>query len=292
MKAASSGLLSLLASRQFFSVDLFLFNLNGGAQLRYCSGDKEIVWNALTWNAGNTTGPYFIREGNNARCHWRAGIEVDTLTFDVMPGTSSIAGVPFLAAIQRGAFDGAELTLYRAFMPTYGNTAEGTVTMFAGRVAEIDIGDSVASFSVNSHLELLNQKLPRNLYQAGCLNTLFDAGCGLNSGGFAVTGITAADSQAYSIRANLAQETGYFDLGRITFTSGANSGLSRTVKAYSKGTPSTISLIAPFPSAPSVADNFTIYPGCDKQQSTCAAKFANLNRFRGFPYIPENSTAV
>jgi uncharacterized phage protein (TIGR02218 family) len=39
-------------------------------------------------------------------------------------------------------------------------------------------------------------------------------------------------------------------------------------------------------------DSFSIYPGCDKQQSTCQNKFANLINFRRFPYIPENSTAV
>jgi uncharacterized phage protein (TIGR02218 family) len=53
-----------------------------------------------------------------------------------------------------------------------------------------------------------------------------------------------------------------------------------------------IDLIAPFPVIPLVGDAFTIYPGCDKQQSTCATKFGNLIHFRGFPYVPENSTAV
>lgn len=42
----------------------------------------------------------------------------------------------------------------------------------------------------------------------------------------------------------------------------------------------------------SAGDAFTIYPGCDKQQSTCSAKFNNLIHFRGFPYVPENSAAV
>jgi uncharacterized phage protein (TIGR02218 family) len=292
MKTASTGLLALLASRQFFAVDLFQFTLTGGATLNYCSGDQDITWNSIVWNAGGTTGPYLIREGARAKCHWKTGIEVDTLVFDVLPSSSTIQGLPFLTAVQQGVFDGAEMTLYRAFMPSYGNTAEGTVLMFAGRVAEIDVGRSLATFTVNSHLELLNQNLPRNLYQAGCLNTLFDAACGLNAESFAIIGVAGATSLAYNIKATLSQESGYFDLGKIVFTSGLNNGLSRTVKTYVKGTPGSVHLIAPFPNAPSVGDSFKLYPGCDKRQNTCSDKFNNLARFRGFPYIPENATAV
>lgn len=292
MKSASTGLIALLASRQFFAVDLFQFTLTSGQPLHYCSGDRDIAWNAITWSAGAGAGPYFIREGNSAKCHWKIGVEVDSLVFNVMPGTSTINGLPFLVSVQRGVFDGAELTLYRAFMPMYGDTAEGTVIMFAGRVAEIEIGNSQASFTVNSHLELLNQKLPRNLYQAGCINTLFDTACGLNAASFAVAGNAVAGSLTHSVNAMLAHETGYFDLGKITFTSGANNGLSRTVKTYVKGTPCSLRISSPLPSAPAVGDAFTLYPGCDKQQNTCSGKFVNLPRFRGFPYIPENATAV
>lgn len=292
MKTASPGLLALLASRQFFVADLFLFTLSGGQQLRYCSGEADITWDNATWSTGGTSGPYFIREGNNARCRWKTGVEVDTLVFDVIPGSASIAGLAFPSAVQKGVFDGAELTLYRAFMPAYGNVAEGTVIMFAGRVAEIDIGNSLITFTINSHLELLNQKLPRNLYQAGCINTLFDTACALNAETFAVSSVTVAGSAAHSIIATLAANTGYFDLGKILFTSGVNNGISRSVKSYVRGAPGVIALMSPLPSAPANGDTFKIYPGCDKQQNTCSGKFGNGLRFRGFPYIPENETAV
>lgn len=292
MKTASAGLLALLASRQFFAADLFFFTLSGGGQLSYCSGDKDIVWDSKIWSAGGSVGPYFLREGSRAKCHWKTGIEVDTLMFDVMPGSSTILGLPFLTAVQQGVFDGAELTLCRAFMPTYGNTAEGTVIMFAGRVAEIELGRSLATFTVNSHLELLNQQLPRNLYQAGCLNTLFDSACALNAESHAVSASVVAALSAHSVYVSAAQASGYFDLGKILFTSGLNNGLSRSIKSYVSGAPGLLKLSAPFPAAPEVGDTFKMYPGCDKRQATCSGKFANLSRFRGFPYVPENATAV
>ena len=33
-------------------------------------------------------------------------------------------------------------------------------------------------------------------------------------------------------------------------------------------------------------DAFVIRAGCDKRIETCAAKFANIANFRGFPHIP------
>jgi len=292
MKTAGTALINLLATRQFYSTDLYNFSLIGGGQLHYCGGDKDVLWNSITWTSGASSGPYFDRKDNKAKCHWKVGVEVDTLVFDVLPGSSTVLGEPFLSAVRQGVFDGAEMTLYRAFMPTYGNTAAGTVIMFVGRVAEIDAGRSLATFSVNSHLELLNLNMPRNLYQAGCVNALFDASCTLNMASFATSGSVSTGSSTHVINATLSQTTGYFDLGQVSFTSGANSGISRTVKHYTQGSPGTVSLIAPFPVAPSVGDAFTIYPGCDKQQSTCSSKFNNLINFRGFPYVPENSTAV
>jgi uncharacterized phage protein (TIGR02218 family) len=293
MKTASPELLALLATRQFFSADLYLFTLIGGGTLNYCGGDRDIVWNGVTWTAGGTTGPYFDRKDNKAKCHWKVGVEVDTLVFDVLPGSALVEGEAFLSAVRQGVFDGAEMTLYRAFMPTYGNVAAGTVIMFAGRVAEIDAGRSLATFSVNSHLELLNQNMPRNLYQSGCVNTLFDVSCTLNAASFAVSDtVSTGSTQSVITPATLIEPNGYFDLGVITFTSGAASGLSRTVKTYIQGTPGTVSLISPLTVAPQAGDSFLIYPGCDKQQSTCQNKFANITNFRGFPYVPENSTAV
>lgn len=292
MKSASPALIALLATRQFFSADLFQFSLVGGTTLYYCGGDQDIVWNGITWSAGKQTGPYFDRKDNKAKCHWKIGVEVDTLVFDVLPGSATVSGDPFLSAVRQGVFDGAELTLYRAFMPTYGDTTAGAVTMFVGRMAEVDASRSLATFSVSSHLELFNQNMPRNLYQPGCVNTLFDASCTLSKAAFAASPVCAGTQSAYQIQASIGQPTGYFDLGTIAFTSGANAGFSRTVQRWVNGSPGVLTLSSPFPNVPANGDAFLAYPGCDKRQSTCASKFRNLQHFRGFPNIPSPATAV
>jgi len=81
--------------------------------------------------------------------------------------------------------------------------------------------------------------------------------------------------------------SGYFNLGTIAFTTGANAGISRTVKTYLQGASGTVSLIAPFPLQAQAGDAFTLTPGRDKQQTTCQSKFNNLVNFRGFPTCPK-----
>jgi uncharacterized phage protein (TIGR02218 family) len=290
MKPSNPTLTALLASRQFFAADLFYIVLVDGTELRYCGGDKDIIYGGHTWPCGGFVGPYFQkRGGNRGLCQWKIGVEVSTLQFDVLPGTAKIQGFDFLTACRIGIFDGAECTLYRAFMPTYGDTSAGIVNLFSGRIVEIDCGRSMATFNVNSHLELLSQQWPRDLYQPSCLNTLFDSGCTLNRASFAVTAAVTAGSTVSTIKATLAQATGYFNSGTIVFTSGANSGFKRSIKTFTSG--GSVALLVPLPFLPAVSDTFTIYPGCNRTLSTCGS-FGNTANFRGHPDVPSPETGI
>lgn len=298
MKPVSAALLGILASRQFFIADLYTFsggNL-GMNVLRYCSGDADIAANGFYFPAGGTVGPYFDRQDNKAKMHQKIGTSVDTLVFDMLPGSATVFGTPILAAIHAGQFDGAELMLERCYMPNYGDTRAGTLRVFVGRVAEIDAGRTLATFSVNSHLELLDLQWPRNLYQAGCLNNLGDQACTVNLGSFGVGAVAATGSTAATIYgAGVTQPfAGYWVLGKIVFTTGALAGLSRSItSANFGGSPPGFSMLAPFPAAPAPGDAFTIYPGCDKTLGPNGCpKFSNQANFRGFPYVPVPETAV
>jgi len=300
MKTASPALQALLATNQFTVADLYTFTLVGGQALRWTSFDTDVIANGNTFASGGQGGPFFDRQDNKAKCHWKVGVEVDTLIFDVVPGAATVNALPFLQACRLGVFDGAELQLERAFLaPPVGGlyppvaASAGTVILFAGRVAEVDLGRSLATFNVNSHLELLNLNLPRNLFQSGCVNSLYDAACGAAKASYAVTGSASSGSTASVINATLAQATGWFDQGSIAFTGGQNAGFARTVKSYTAGRPGALSLIAPFPFVPAAGDAFTAYPGCDKTSGAGGcAKFANTARFKGFPYVPIPETAV
>ena len=292
MKPASPQLIALLATRQFYYCDLYTFYLANGTTLYYATGDQDITFEGITYPCGGQNGALFDRQGNRAKSGWVIGTQVSTIQFDCMPRAAQVGGVSFLQACQQGVFDGATFSLERAFMPTYGNISAGLVNVFYGRVAEIDAGRSVATFTINSHLELLNQNMPRNVYQSNCGNTLYDPGCGLLKAAFTVAGAVVGGSNLSAINTNLLQATDYFDLGVITFTSGQNAGIAKNVKSFVGGTPGIVNLSTPLPFIPASGDAFDIYPGCDHTMNTCQIKYNNFQNFKGAPFVPEVSTAV
>lgn len=304
MKTASPALQALLATNQFTVADLYTFTLVGGQALRWTSFDTDVIANGNTFASGGQGGPFFDRQDNKAKCHWKVGVEVDTLIFDVVPGAATVNALPFLQACRLGVFDGAELQLERAFLaPGAPGTlsplvaSAGTVILFVGRVAEVDLGRSLATFSINSHLELLNLQLPRNLFQSGCVNSLYDPACGVDRASYQVSASVSSWQPDFGVIATAycAAPTGWFDQGSIIFTSGPNDAFSRTVKASASDGASftNITTTQPFPFPPAAGDAFVLLPGCDKTLGPGGCpKFNNTARFKGFPFVPVPETAV
>lgn len=83
---------------------------------------------------------------------------------------------------------------------------------------------------------------------------------------------------------------GYFSQGVITFTSGANIGVSRVISSYPS--PGQVNILVGLAAAPASGDTFTIVPGCDRQMPTCDKKFSNLINYRGIPFIPTPESVI
>jgi uncharacterized phage protein (TIGR02218 family) len=282
MKSASAGLIALLNSDTFIMADLITLTLIDASVYRYTSADIDLIVSGNTFSKA--------LKFKRGRTRLVVGVEVDTLDLDIYPESSNlIGGVPFLQALARGVLDGAQILLERVFMPTWGDTSAGTLILFSGRVSDIEFSRTEARLSIKSDLELLNVKLPRTVYQPGCTHTLYDAGCALNRASFAVNSSVASGSTDRIINCSLAQAAGYFDQGYLAFTSGALNGVKRNVRVYAPG---VITLSYPLSAVPAISDTFTIYPGCDKLQSTCVAKFNNIVHFRAWPYIPVPETSI
>lgn len=82
----------------------------------------------------------------------------------------------------------------------------------------------------------------------------------------------------------MTNNSGYWDLGVITFTSGVNAGIARVVASYATG--GNVTVVPALPNTPGVGDAFTIVPGCNKALGTCLYKYANTVNFGGNPFIP------
>lgn len=310
--------------RSFAYFDLYTITCVQGPVLRYTTCDVDVGYGGAVWSSSGVR----IEPANqrNALFHSKVGLDVDSwqavfypravddLTGAAYPDT--IGSTPWLAAAAAGALDGATVTVDRAYfalplssvtLQTTGHHTSyytivmptpllptGVLRIFAGRVAEVDLGRSGACVTVNSHLELLNVQIPVNLFQAGCSHKLFDAGCTLAASSFSVAGTCTAGSSQYQLISAIVPPpgSGTFTLGRVMMTSGLNAGFSRSVRSWAQGV--NLYFVSPLPFDVAVGDTFTAYAGCDKTYSTCQAFQGSTNaelNFGGSPFIPSPETA-
>jgi uncharacterized phage protein (TIGR02218 family) len=264
--------------------DVYTVTLPTGQVLRWSGSDVAMTVHSNLF----AIGPGIVRN----RMRWVVGVETSTLdlTLTDIAGTS-INGVPLYAFARARGFFGAWVLLERVFWGGADSGPVGALHWFSGRVAECEVDRYAARITARSATELLDVQVPRDVYQPGCLNTLGDALCGVNLATATASGAAGSASTADRTTFNhsLAQAAGWGDLGVLTMTSGANTGLRRTVR---KHTGTTLQVLQPWPFAVASGDTFTLRAGCDKTQATCTSKFANLARFRGMPYIPVAETVT
>ena len=286
MKPASSALQGILAGPQFYMADCYSFTLVDGTVARYTTADQDLTDQA-TGHVFSSRGPFFER----SKVKFQVGVQVDELDIVLTAGPNDVIdGVPWLSALRGGVLDGAEIQLDRAFMANFGDTSAGLLTIFAGRIAEVDAGRTQATIKANTHLELLTLQMPWRLFQPGCAFTLYDNRCTLNKTSFGVAAVVGAGSTEFVANTSLDQAAGWASLGTVTFTSGVLANKSFTLREHDTG--GILKPVVPFAVPPASGDTCMVYPGCDKQQATCRTKFSNLAHFGGFPYVPAPETAV
>lgn len=290
-ETSPGALVTLLNSRApLVKADIFTLTLAGGAVLRWSGHDTPLTVNSQTY----VLGPKIKRD----RVRFVVGIEVNTLNVSLWDeGATTINGKPLLAFIRARGLYGARLSLSRVFWGFSDAGPVGSLLWFPGRVAEATVDRNEARLVIKSDLEDLNTMVPAEVYQPGCLNDVYDSDCGADRAAFTVANTAAGASNATRIGfgVSLAQSAGFFDLGVIKFTSGANAGISRTVKQY---TPGLMTVLQPWPFPVAIGDAFTVYAGCNKSKSHAGGcpKFhssANvIKRFRGHPFIPVPETVI
>ena len=323
MRLATTGLQNFLASwgtaTAVRQADLYIFTLITG-EVFYYSGFQT----ALAAPLANTTSPLFqFMKGprfKKSLLRTQIGPQVEELTVEVFAGTNDLVAMSaggnltWQSAFHNGVFDGAFCELLRVFIsysaPTYFTpTIEGTVTMFYGRVSDVEIGRTSCKVIVKSLLDLLNVQMPRRLFQSACNHKFGEPGVGM-CGYDRVNGLNALGSstgigqQTITCQAGSTQNvinttfvpspSTAYDNGSMIGLSGLNAGFTRTIgKIDSSASPSVIYFLKPFV-FPVVAgtDTFQLLPGCDRTLSTCTNTFQNQLRYGGFPYIPPPESAV
>jgi uncharacterized phage protein (TIGR02218 family) len=289
MKSTNTTLINFLYSAQsMVMVDLYTIALNGGAVLRWSSADVPVTYGGNTFGLG----PLCTDDGVQSKC----GVEVSSTDITFASSASfTINGVPFIDWVLGGGFDGATIRIDRVVAPDWPTmlTAPlGGYLRFYGRYdGAKELGLAAVVITASDWRVLLANNVPQDCYQTSCLNVLGDSKCQFSVSTKTVTGIavTSATSGAiFGAASSLGAQP--FTIGKVKFTSGANAGLSRSVKNYDGA--GNFTLTAPFPATPAVGDQFTAYPGCDLSMTTCVNTFANLVHFRGQPFIPTPTSGL
>ncbi len=228
------------------------------------------------------------------------GMEVDEQQITIWANpTDTLFGSNFLTGVEQGLLDGAVIVRYRAVWNfVTGNAYQDTrgdpiayfplFTGFTGQLSEG--GSSHVKVQIRSALARLEVNMPKNYYQPGCLWTLFGSGCTLSKTAHTVTGTVGSNptQRVIPVSGGIATPTGAdgiqeYAQGRLTFTSGVNSGLQVLIDTNDG---SNLYLAYPLDQTPSVGDGISYTPGCSKSFATCQSKYANNANFRGFDKVP------
>lgn len=230
--------------------------------------DADIVVDGLTYKASSGITPSAVSS--------QLGLAVDNLELEGMLQDDMLNEADILG----GKFDHAAVTI---FMVNYQSPSDGVLPMKSGWLGEVSLQDGQFTAEVRGVSALLQQNIGQ-VYTATCRAKLGDARCGVNLVALQVSGTAdASDATHNFIDAARTEERNYFAYGQVTFTSGANVGLSMEVREFADG---KFTLFLPMPNAIMAGDGYTAMPGCDKFFTTCVSRFDNALNFRGEPHVP------
>lgn len=186
-----------------------------------------------------------------------------------------------------GHYDAAAVELWLA------DWSEPALTVLLAKGTLGEVKREGAAFT--AELRGLSQRLAEESgrrYTATCSADLGDARCRIDlaapayRGEGAVARVTGTSRFTASGLSNFAD--GWFTSGKLTFTDGANAGVSADVKLHRSAGEVALQLWQAMPEAIAAGDTFVVTAGCDKRFATCRERFANAVNFRGFPHIPGN----
>jgi uncharacterized phage protein (TIGR02218 family) len=247
---------------------------NDGTHLGFTDHDRDLAFDGTVFEAATGFTASEIKDA--------LGLSVDNLEVSSALKSDRLSEDDLAA----GLYDDAAVEIWRVNW----TDTEQRLLMRSGSLGEVRRSGSAFTAEVRGLAHYLQQPKGR-LYQSGCDADLGDARCGIDLANPAFRGtgtvLAGASPRLFAASGLAAFTAGWLTRGLVTFTSGANAGRAQEVKRHTlSGSDATIELWQPMASAIAPGDAFTITAGCDKQFSTCKAKFANAPNFRGFPHMP------
>lgn len=191
-----------------------------------------------------------------------------------------------------GLFDNAEVSVH---LVNWSTPSERHL-LREGRLGEVTREDGSFRAEIRGLAAVLDETRGRT-FGPTCDADVGDVRCGvdLDDGDFRGTGtaVSANDRRRFLTSGLSAFAKGWFERGRLSFTSGDNAGRAAEVRVHRKEAgEAVIELWQPMHHEIAAGDTFVVTAGCDKRFVTCRGKFANGVNFRGFPHMPGNDFAL
>lgn len=268
MQTLSTGLNSHLSGEVTTLATCWSIQRKDGFSLYFTDHDQDLTIDGHVYQSADSMSPSAVSS--------QLGLAVDNLEFEGMLSSDAIEEGDILA----GLYDHAEITL---FLVNYTDPAMGKIHLKTGCLGEVTLQGGQFVAEMRGLTSVLQQKIG-DVYTSSCRAQLGDARCGVNLTPFTFSGtVTAVEALHAFTDSGMTQVSGYFSNGIVTFSSGANAGLSMEVRDFAAG---RFSLFLPMPKAIAVGDHFTAVAGCDKLFGTCVGRFNNALNFRGEPHVP------
>ena len=217
-----------------------------------------------------------------------AGMGVDNLELSTIDDGTLFTRAEILG----GVWQNAEFILYRY---NWANPADGVEPLLAGTIGSVGLRQGAVVAELRGLQQYLQQTVG-NVTTRTCRARFADYPapngnnrCRLASGPFIVAGtVSAVTSRLVFTASDLwsAEPTAdWFGNGVLTWTSGANDGMTTKVQTYVS--PGEVTLNAPAVDAIQVGDTFEVIAGCrGRLTEDCKTKFSNVLNFQGEPHLP------
>ncbi len=268
MKSISSELKAHLAEEVTTLATCWKVTRRDNTVLGFTDHDRDILFDSVTYQAATGFTPTSIVGS--------AALNVDNLDIEGLLDAAAITEEDLLA----GLYDFAEIEV---FMVNYADLTQGRMMLRTGWLGEVTVKDGQFVAEVRGLTQQLSQTIGE-LYAPGCRARLGGSRCKMNMTGFTHIGtLTSVSDRNIFTDSTRTEEDGYFAFGLMTFTSGANAGLSMEIKEFANGQFITV---LPMPYDVNVGDGYSAEAGCDKTFETCISRFNNAVNFRGEPHVP------
>jgi uncharacterized phage protein (TIGR02218 family) len=247
-----------------------------GVVMGFTDHDSDLVLSGVTFRAGTGF--------TSSEAASRFGLAVDGAEISGALADEQLTDADLAA----GRYDAAEV---ETWLVDWSDPSLKVLTARA-RLGEVRREGQAFTAELRGLADLLSQESGR-LYTAKCGADLGDIRCKVDLTDPALRGagaVSVVEGTSIFVASGLdGFADALFSLGRLTWTSGANSGLAIEIKEHRLvAGHARLTLWQAMPEGIATGDNFTVTAGCDKRFATCRARFANTDNFRGFPRIPGN----